>query len=158
VSWAVVSTFTPLIPRKSNILPVPRKDKCNQVVEDELWVDRHRPTHFTDLTGNERVAREVMTWLKKWDWCVFGRRKSRKHNHPGRLDENAYPEDEYHRPPEKVLNISHAQSQYSYFSPLAFAFIRCSGPRKDHSRACHRPTSWVRGLGDQCQVRKIFFP
>ncbi|KAJ7905842.1 hypothetical protein B0H14DRAFT_2661855 [Mycena olivaceomarginata] len=40
-------------------------------IEDTLWVDRYRPRQFTDLMGNERVARETMTWVKQWDWCAF---------------------------------------------------------------------------------------
>ncbi|KAG1826875.1 uncharacterized protein BJ212DRAFT_1308982 [Suillus subaureus] len=74
------------------------------VPEDTLWVDRYRPRKFTELLGNERVARETMAWLKQWDWCVFGKKKSKK-----RLledDENYNPDDEYHRPREKLLLIS----------------------------------------------------
>jgi hypothetical protein len=43
-------------------------------------------------------------------------------------------------------------------SPIAFALIRSSRSWKDHPRACHRPTSWLRGLRDKCQVRENFFP
>ncbi|KAG1778460.1 P-loop containing nucleoside triphosphate hydrolase protein [Suillus placidus] len=74
------------------------------VPEETLWVDRYRPRKFTELLGNERVARETMAWLKQWDWCVFGKKKSKK-----RLwedDENYNPDDEYHRPREKLLLIS----------------------------------------------------
>ncbi|WOO80484.1 Chromosome transmission fidelity protein 18 [Vanrija pseudolonga] len=38
-----------------------------------MWVDKYRPTKFADLLGEERVHREVMTWLKEWDKCVFKR-------------------------------------------------------------------------------------
>ncbi|KAG6820837.1 hypothetical protein H0H93_010664 [Arthromyces matolae] len=73
-------------------------------IEDTLWVDRYRPQKFTELMGNERVAREIMTWIKRWDWCVFGNKKSKKRPHPG--DENADEMDEYHRPREKLLLLS----------------------------------------------------
>jgi chromosome transmission fidelity protein 18 len=69
-------------------------------VEDTLWVDRYRPRRFTDLMGNERVARETMTWVKQWDWCVFGSKKGKKRPRDG--DENHDENDEYHRPREKV--------------------------------------------------------
>ncbi|EGN95576.1 hypothetical protein SERLA73DRAFT_60018, partial [Serpula lacrymans var. lacrymans S7.3] len=72
--------------------------------DDTLWVDRYRPLRFTELLGNERVARETMEWVKQWDWCVFGRRKSKKRPREG--DENHNPDDEYHRPHEKLFLLS----------------------------------------------------
>ncbi|KAG6879255.1 hypothetical protein C0992_004084 [Termitomyces sp. T32_za158] len=73
-------------------------------IEDTLWVDRYRPQRFTELMGNERVARETMTWVKRWDWCVFGNKKGKKRPRAG--DENFDEMDEYHRPREKLLLIS----------------------------------------------------
>lgn len=73
----------------------------SSVSEDTLWVDRYRPRKFTELLGNERVARETMAWLKQWDWCVFGKKKSKKRLRED--DENYNPDDEYHRPREKVI-------------------------------------------------------
>ncbi|KAJ7510162.1 P-loop containing nucleoside triphosphate hydrolase protein [Mycena galericulata] len=76
----------------------------DQLIEDTLWVDRYRPRQFTDLMGNERVARETMTWVKQWDWCVFGKTKGKKR--PRDDDEAFDAEDEYHRPREKLLLLS----------------------------------------------------
>ncbi|KAG6860581.1 hypothetical protein C0995_009630 [Termitomyces sp. Mi166 len=76
----------------------------SQPVEDTLWVDRYRPQKFTELMGNERVARETMAWVKRWDWCVFGNKKGRKRPRAG--DENFDEMDEYHRPREKLLLLS----------------------------------------------------
>ncbi|KAK7033996.1 Chromosome transmission fidelity protein 18 [Paramarasmius palmivorus] len=73
------------------------------VVEDTLWVDRYRPRKFTELMGNERVAREALSWVKQWDWCVFGKSKGKKRMREG--DQDVY-EDEYHRPKEKILLLS----------------------------------------------------
>ena len=39
--------------------------------ENALWVDRYRPQRFIELVGDDRVHREVMAWVKEWDWCVF---------------------------------------------------------------------------------------
>ncbi|GLB34690.1 putative holliday junction DNA helicase ruvB N-terminus [Lyophyllum shimeji] len=75
-----------------------------EVVEDTLWVDRYRPQKFTELMGNERIARETMAWVKQWDWCVFGSKKGKKRPTSG--DENYNEKDEYHRPREKILLIS----------------------------------------------------
>ncbi|KFH68850.1 hypothetical protein MVEG_05654 [Podila verticillata NRRL 6337] len=41
---------------------------------DRLWVDKYRPKKYTDLMGDERVNREVLSWIKEWDQCVFGRK------------------------------------------------------------------------------------
>ncbi|KAG6832058.1 hypothetical protein H0H92_005480 [Tricholoma furcatifolium] len=73
-------------------------------VEETLWVDRYRPHRFTELMGNERVAREIMAWVKQWDWCVFGKRKGKKRARTG--DENTEGMDEYHRPEQKLLLLS----------------------------------------------------
>jgi len=75
---------------------------ANLTPEDTLWVDRYRPRKFTELLGNERVARETMAWVKQWDWCVFGKRKTKKRQRED--DENYNPDDEYHRPREKVIS------------------------------------------------------
>ncbi|OJA12544.1 hypothetical protein AZE42_08143 [Rhizopogon vesiculosus] len=84
---------------------VSQADKpSNLAPEDTLWVDRYRPGKFTELLGNERVARETMAWVKQWDWCVFGKKKSKKRLRED--DENYNPDDEYHRPREKLLLIS----------------------------------------------------
>lgn len=61
-----------------------------------LWVDRYRPKRFTDLLGDDRIHREVMSWLKEWDYCVFGKRKGKKR---ARDDDNP---DEFRRPKERV--------------------------------------------------------
>ena len=77
-----------------------KPEASHRPLNDMLWVDQYRPQRFTELLGNERVAREVMAWVKQWDWCVFGKRKSKKR--PRDEDQNYDPEDEYHRPREKV--------------------------------------------------------
>ncbi|KAF8969722.1 P-loop containing nucleoside triphosphate hydrolase protein [Flammula alnicola] len=73
------------------------------IVEDMLWVDRYRPQKFTDLLGNEKVARDAMTWVKQWDFCVFGKARGKKRSREG--DENI-DMDEFRRPREKILLLS----------------------------------------------------
>lgn len=73
-------------------------------IEDSLWVDRYRPNKFTELLGNERVARDTMSWIKQWDFCVFGSKKGKKRARED--DQNYNPDDDYHRPKEKVLCMS----------------------------------------------------
>lgn len=77
-----------------------KSEAPHRPLDDMLWVDQYRPQRFTELLGNERVAREVMAWVKQWDWCVFGKTRNKKR--PREDDQNYDPEDEYHRPREKV--------------------------------------------------------
>lgn len=85
----------------------PPKATTSQSTESTLWVDRYRPTKFTELMGNERVARETMSWVKQWDWCVFGKSKQKgktKMNDPEH--ENHDPDDQYRRPKNRILLLS----------------------------------------------------
>lgn len=66
-------------------------------VHNELWVDRYRPQQYTDLLGDDRVHREVMAWVKEWDYCVFGKSKGKQ-----KVTEDGQRFDEYRRPREKV--------------------------------------------------------
>ncbi|KAH7911420.1 hypothetical protein BJ138DRAFT_925875 [Hygrophoropsis aurantiaca] len=88
----------------TRLAPIEPMKKSTLAPEDTLWVDRYRPRRFTELLGNERVARETMMWVKQWDWCVFGKKRSKKRQRED--DENYNPDDEYHRPKEKLLLIS----------------------------------------------------
>ncbi|KAJ3101426.1 hypothetical protein HDU97_001356 [Phlyctochytrium planicorne] len=36
-----------------------------------LWVDKYAPKMYIDLVGDERLNREVLSWVKHWDFCVF---------------------------------------------------------------------------------------
>ncbi|KAJ3782143.1 P-loop containing nucleoside triphosphate hydrolase protein [Lentinula aff. detonsa] len=75
-------------------------------VDDTLWVDRYRPRTFTDLMGNDRVAREAMEWLKQWDKCVFGKSsKGKKRKRDGEED-NFDVNDPHQRPKQRILLIS----------------------------------------------------
>ena len=67
-----------------------------------LWVDRNRPHKFTDLVGNEKVARDAMAWVKEWDFCVFGKSKGRKRSRDDQEDE--VNTDPFRRPKEKVTS------------------------------------------------------
>lgn len=42
-------------------------------VGKELWTDKYRAKKFMDLLGDERIHRDIMRWIKHWDYCVFGR-------------------------------------------------------------------------------------
>ena len=66
-----------------------------------MWVDRYRPQRFTELLGDDRVHREVLTWVKEWDYCVFGKSKNRGRKRT-RDDVDGENSDPWRRPPQKV--------------------------------------------------------
>lgn len=78
----------------------PLREEPSKCPETTLWVDRYRPQRYIDLLGDDRLHRDVLEWIKEWDYCVFGKKKGKKR---ARDDENL---DEYRRPKEKVLLIS----------------------------------------------------
>ncbi|KAJ3087234.1 Chromosome transmission fidelity protein 18 [Quaeritorhiza haematococci] len=45
---------------------------------DGPWVNKYSPRMYIDLIGDERINREVLTWVKQWDHCVFGYDHKRK--------------------------------------------------------------------------------
>ncbi|TPX46634.1 hypothetical protein CcCBS67573_g10303 [Chytriomyces confervae] len=80
--------------------------------ETKLWVDKYAPRMYVDLVGDERVNREVLTWVKQWDHCVF--KKPIKNNPSGAPNNGTngqkewikkFP-DPYHRPDKKILLLS----------------------------------------------------
>ncbi|KAL4266142.1 AAA+ ATPase domain-containing protein [Pleurotus pulmonarius] len=88
----------------ARLATLPSRETKDNAPEDTLLVDRYRPRRYVELIGSERVARDTMTWVKMWDWCVFGRKKGKKRAREG--DEELYDDDEYHRPRDKLLLLS----------------------------------------------------
>ncbi|CAO1625400.1 unnamed protein product [Sympodiomycopsis kandeliae] len=85
------------------------------VVDPRPWVEKYRPKRFTELLGDERVHRDVMSWLKEWDQCVFKRKGKKRSRDDTQQDTTAPPrfgsgpveyKDAYHRPQQRVLLIS----------------------------------------------------
>ncbi|KAJ1565258.1 hypothetical protein HK096_003776, partial [Nowakowskiella sp. JEL0078] len=75
---------------------------------NKLWVDKYSPRAYIDLAGDERTNREVLTWVKEWDFCVFGKQK--KPLEPRLLAKkqkfNYQQKDTLLRPEKKVLLLS----------------------------------------------------
>jgi chromosome transmission fidelity protein 18 len=42
--------------------------------KNEIWLEKYRPQKFADLLTDERINREILTWLKSWDEIVFNRK------------------------------------------------------------------------------------
>ncbi|KAI0672750.1 P-loop containing nucleoside triphosphate hydrolase protein [Trametes maxima] len=86
--------------------PVQKKPtQPSNATNTALWVDRYKPNRFTELLGDDRVHREVLSWVKEWDSCVFGKGKARGKKR-ARGDEDGENLDEWRRPKEKLLLLS----------------------------------------------------
>ncbi|KAJ1920841.1 hypothetical protein H4219_001078 [Mycoemilia scoparia] len=82
-----------------------------------LWVDKYRPKTFIDLLRNDVVNREVLRWIKAWDYCVFKNKSSsgkganlkRAHNEAATSRTNYFNpnySDKLCRPERRILLIS----------------------------------------------------
>lgn len=48
----------------------------DSATHEQLWVEKYAPKSFTELLSDEQTNREVLRWLKQWDKCVFGGKKT----------------------------------------------------------------------------------
>ena len=66
-----------------------------------LWVDKYRPRSFVELLSPEDVNRDVLSWLKAWDICVFGRERNahREHSNTRQAQQNAFLHNQANLPP-----------------------------------------------------------
>ncbi|KAI8617322.1 hypothetical protein BC830DRAFT_1114090 [Chytriomyces sp. MP71] len=83
----------------------------NAVVTSKLWVDKYTPRMYVDLIGDERINREVLTWVKQWDHCVFKKPiKKNMANKAGGIGQPGWMKsqiaDPWHRPDKKILLLS----------------------------------------------------
>lgn len=39
--------------------------------EHQLWTDKYLPKNFSELLSDDKINREVLTWLKTWDPIVY---------------------------------------------------------------------------------------
>ena len=80
-----------------------------------MWTDKYRATKFVDLLGDERVHRDIMRWIKHWDFCVFGRDIPKSSNHQSTYNNSKNPNkstfgatqsvDPYQRPQQRILML-----------------------------------------------------
>ena len=81
----------------------------------DLWTDKYRATKFIDLLGDERVHRDIMRWIKHWDFCVFGREIPKSSNQQSTYNYAKNPTkptfgaassaDPYQRPQQRILML-----------------------------------------------------
>ncbi|KND04421.1 uncharacterized protein SPPG_00150 [Spizellomyces punctatus DAOM BR117] len=72
----------------------------------KLWVDKYAPRMYVDLVGDERINREVLTWVKEWDYCVFKKHSKRASAKGTEKVEQIHSKDHFHRPDKKVLLLT----------------------------------------------------
>lgn len=48
---------------------------------DSQWVRKYEPTKFVDLLTDEKLNRDILTWLKSWDPIVFNKNHHQKIDH-----------------------------------------------------------------------------
>ncbi|OUM65465.1 hypothetical protein PIROE2DRAFT_59973 [Piromyces sp. E2] len=76
--------------------------------EKDLWVNAYTPKRYTDLLGDERVNREVLSWVKEWDYCVFQKKDyinaQSSLNAMRNIDSNN--NDKYKRPFKKIMLLA----------------------------------------------------
>lgn len=40
----------------------------------ELWLDKYKPNEYGDLLTDEKMTRDILSWIKSWDEIVFGKK------------------------------------------------------------------------------------
>ncbi|KAI8824892.1 uncharacterized protein EV422DRAFT_516644 [Fimicolochytrium jonesii] len=73
--------------------------------KERLWVDKYAPRMYIDLVGDERVNREVLMWVKEWDYCVF--KKVSKTAMYNKAEQTQWT-DPLRRPEQKILLLTGA--------------------------------------------------
>ena len=56
----------------NNIFQNSENDKINEV--SLLYTEKYRPKHYSDLITEEKINREILTWVKSWDDIVFNKK------------------------------------------------------------------------------------
>jgi chromosome transmission fidelity protein 18 len=79
-----------------------------------LWLEKYKPHKFADLLTDEKVNREILTWLKSWDEIVFQRKfnsavllKTKDFNNGGVLQKDNFKKEiEYIQSKHKIILIA----------------------------------------------------
>merc|ERR1712008_8623 len=62
----------------------------NEPIQTLLWTDKYSPKRIIDLLSSEKINREVTSWVKEWDYVVFGC----KYRRNGKADKEAQKQKE----------------------------------------------------------------
>jgi chromosome transmission fidelity protein 18 len=80
----------------------PKKRRKQEETPGVLWVDKYRPSKFLDLMGDQRLNREVLRWVKQWDFCVFKKEVPKESQRDKHLKQ--YRQTFHKDPPKKTFN------------------------------------------------------
>lgn len=50
----------------------------SKIVRDSEWVKKYEPSKFIELLTDDRINRNLLTWLKAWDPIVFNKQPTKK--------------------------------------------------------------------------------
>ena len=56
-----------------NIISQPMENENNNELS-LLYTEKYRPKHYSDLITEEKINREILTWVKSWDDIVFNKK------------------------------------------------------------------------------------
>ena len=56
----------------NSIFPDQNKESNNEI--SLLYTEKYKPKHYSDLLTEEKINREILTWVKSWDDVVFNRK------------------------------------------------------------------------------------
>ena len=71
---------------------LPQEQKKETSKKSELWVNKYAPRRFVDLLSSDKINRDVLYWIKKWDASVFGKTNKRESKNNNREEgENRMP-------------------------------------------------------------------
>ncbi|EFA75166.1 AAA ATPase domain-containing protein [Heterostelium album PN500] len=48
-------------------------NKGNKKIDNRLWVDKYAPDSFHELLSDDKLNKDILLWLKHWDYSVFGK-------------------------------------------------------------------------------------
>jgi len=84
------------------------KDDKKDEYEKNLWVNAYTPKRYTDLLGDERINREVLSWVKEWDYCVFHENNYLKAQNAlnAMRNNDINNNDKYKRPFKKIMLLA----------------------------------------------------
>ena len=56
----------------NSIFPDQNKESNNEI--SLLYTEKYKPKHYSDLLTEDKINREILTWVKSWDDVVFNRK------------------------------------------------------------------------------------
>ena len=80
----------------------------NVQIEGQMWVDKYKPVTYLDLLSDENTNIQIISWLKRWDKCVFNKVI------PDKIKESVFgfDTDPLQRPDRKVRNVHTKHFRY----------------------------------------------